>query len=155
MSIHKSKGLEFPIVIVSGMGKNFNKQDTRSKMVLHPELSIGLDYMDGKSVSNHRLSQRRRLQSRSIWKISRGTSCAIRCLNPCKRKAHSHRDIKGCPGKTRIFQATGESFESKETDRFPTLQEKGFRLSGLDTSGSAFLWGQIPGPGSWKRQSLS
>lgn len=48
MSIHKSKGLEFPIVIVSGMGKNFNKQDTRSKMVLHPELGIGLDYMDGK-----------------------------------------------------------------------------------------------------------
>lgn len=30
------------------MGKNFNKQDTRSKMVLHPELGIGLDYMDGK-----------------------------------------------------------------------------------------------------------
>ena len=48
MSIHKSKGLEFPIVIVSGMGKNFNKQDTQSKMVLHPELGIGLDYMDGK-----------------------------------------------------------------------------------------------------------
>lgn len=48
MSVHKSKGLEFPIVIVSGMGKNFNKQDTRSKMVLHPELGIGLDYMDGK-----------------------------------------------------------------------------------------------------------
>ena len=48
MSIHKSKGLEFPVVFVSGMGKNFNKQDTRSKMVLHPELGIGLDYMDGK-----------------------------------------------------------------------------------------------------------
>lgn len=48
MSIHKSKGLEFPVVFVSGMGKNFNKQDVRSKMVLHPELGIGLDFMDGK-----------------------------------------------------------------------------------------------------------
>ena len=47
MSIHKSKGLEFPVVFVSGMGKNFNKQDVRSKMVLHPELGIGLDFMDG------------------------------------------------------------------------------------------------------------
>ena len=47
MSIHKSKGLEFPVVIIAGMGKNFNKQDTRSRMVLHPELGIGLDYMDG------------------------------------------------------------------------------------------------------------
>ncbi len=48
MSIHKSKGLEFPVVFLSGMGKNFNKQDTRSKMVLHPVYGLGLDYMDGK-----------------------------------------------------------------------------------------------------------
>lgn len=47
MSIHKSKGLEFPVVFVCGMGKNFNKQDVRSRMVLHPELGMGLDYMDG------------------------------------------------------------------------------------------------------------
>lgn len=48
MSIHKSKGLEFPVVFVAGMGKNFNRQDTRSKMVLHPELGLGLDCMDGR-----------------------------------------------------------------------------------------------------------
>lgn len=47
MSIHKSKGLEFPIVFVSGLGKNFNRQDVRSRMVLHPEFGIGLDCMDG------------------------------------------------------------------------------------------------------------
>lgn len=47
MSIHKSKGLEFPIVFVSGMGKKFNKQDIYSRMVLHPEYGIGLDSMDG------------------------------------------------------------------------------------------------------------
>ncbi|MGN0350041.1 MAG: helicase-exonuclease AddAB subunit AddA [Roseburia sp.] len=47
MSIHKSKGLEFPVVIVAGMGKNFNKQDVRSKLVLHPDLGMGLDHMDG------------------------------------------------------------------------------------------------------------
>lgn len=49
MSIHKSKGLEFPIVFVSGLGKNFNKQDVRSRMVLHAEFGIGLDAMDGAS----------------------------------------------------------------------------------------------------------
>ena len=47
MSIHKSKGLEFPVVFVCGMGKNFNRQDVRSRMVLHPELGMGLDLMDG------------------------------------------------------------------------------------------------------------
>lgn len=48
MSIHKSKGLEFPVVFVSGLGKNFNRQDVRSRMVLHPEFGMGLDLMDGK-----------------------------------------------------------------------------------------------------------
>ncbi|MDE7313714.1 MAG: helicase-exonuclease AddAB subunit AddA [Eubacterium sp.] len=46
MSIHKSKGLEFPVVFVCGMGKQFNKQDIRSRMILHPEYGIGLDYID-------------------------------------------------------------------------------------------------------------
>lgn len=46
MSIHKSKGLEFPVVFVSGMGKQFNKQDIRSRLILHPEHGIGLDYID-------------------------------------------------------------------------------------------------------------
>lgn len=46
MSIHKSKGLEFPVVFAAGMGKTFNTQDTRSRLILHPELGIGLDCMD-------------------------------------------------------------------------------------------------------------
>lgn len=46
MSIHKSKGLEFPIVFVAGMGKNFNNQDSRSKLLIHPDLGLGPDYMD-------------------------------------------------------------------------------------------------------------
>ena len=49
MSIHKSKGLEFPVVFVSGLGKNFNRQDVRSQQwCLHPEFGMGLDRMDGK-----------------------------------------------------------------------------------------------------------
>lgn len=46
MSIHKSKGLEFPIVFVVGMDKLFNMQDTRSNVVLHPELGVGIDFVD-------------------------------------------------------------------------------------------------------------
>lgn len=42
-SIHKSKGLEFPIVIVAGLGKSFNMQDLTKKVVLHSRLGIGLD----------------------------------------------------------------------------------------------------------------
>ena len=46
MSIHKSKGLEFPIVFVSGLGKKFNSQDIREQVVLHPGLGIGMDVVD-------------------------------------------------------------------------------------------------------------
>ena len=48
MSIHKSKGLEFPIVFVTGMGKAFNMQDTRGSVVVHPEMGIGIDRVDAK-----------------------------------------------------------------------------------------------------------
>lgn len=46
MSIHKSKGLEFPIVFAAGMSKAFNMQDVRGSVILHPELGAGLDVVD-------------------------------------------------------------------------------------------------------------
>lgn len=46
MSIHKSKGLEFPVVFVCGITKQFNRQDTRSRMILHPDYGVGLDLVD-------------------------------------------------------------------------------------------------------------
>lgn len=46
MTIHKSKGLEFPIVFVSGMGKRFNTQDTKGSIVIHPEWGVGIDAID-------------------------------------------------------------------------------------------------------------
>lgn len=46
MTIHKSKGLEFPVVFAAGMGKRFNMQDARSSVVLHQELGVGLDAVD-------------------------------------------------------------------------------------------------------------
>ena len=48
MSIHKSKGLEFPVVIAAGMSKQFNTQDIRSSIVLHSELGVGPDYINSK-----------------------------------------------------------------------------------------------------------
>ena len=48
-SIHKSKGLEYPVVFLMGLGKRFNEMDVRSPVVLHMEYGIGLDYVDPKS----------------------------------------------------------------------------------------------------------
>jgi len=46
MSIHKSKGLEFPVVFLCGMGKSFNLMDLNKNMVYHDELGLGPDFVD-------------------------------------------------------------------------------------------------------------
>ncbi len=46
MSIHKSKGLEFPVVFIGGCGKQFNLRDLNEKLLLHQELGFGSDYRD-------------------------------------------------------------------------------------------------------------
>lgn len=46
MSIHKSKGLEFPIVFLAGLGKMFNKQDVRGKLLIDSDLGIAADYLN-------------------------------------------------------------------------------------------------------------
>jgi len=43
MTIHKSKGLEFPVVFVSGMAKKFNEMDVKDKIAIHPDMGLGLD----------------------------------------------------------------------------------------------------------------
>ncbi len=42
MSIHKSKGLEFPVVFVAGLSKEFNRMDTRGDLVIDMDLGIGV-----------------------------------------------------------------------------------------------------------------
>lgn len=46
MSIHKSKGLEFPVVFVVDMGKAFNRRDTQDQILFHNRLGIGLKQYD-------------------------------------------------------------------------------------------------------------
>ena len=46
MSIHKSKGLEFPVVIVAGLGRQFNLSDIRARVMFHKDLGIGPKYVD-------------------------------------------------------------------------------------------------------------
>lgn len=41
MTIHKSKGLEFPVVFVAGMGKQFNTMDLKSQFLLHKDMGFG------------------------------------------------------------------------------------------------------------------
>ena len=46
MSIHKSKGLEFPVVFLSASNKEFNMRDLSMPLILHQDLGIGVNYID-------------------------------------------------------------------------------------------------------------
>ena len=46
MSIHKSKGLEFPVVFLSSTGKQFNLNDLNQNVLIHQEMGIGVKYID-------------------------------------------------------------------------------------------------------------
>ena len=46
MTIHKSKGLEFPVVFVADCGKQFNEMDARATVLTHQEWGFGMDYKD-------------------------------------------------------------------------------------------------------------
>ena len=46
MSIHKSKGLEFPIVFLCDTARRFNRQDMIGSVLIHAELGLGCKYTD-------------------------------------------------------------------------------------------------------------
>lgn len=46
MTIHSSKGLEFPFVIYSGLSKDFNKRDLKQPVILNQQYGLGMDYFD-------------------------------------------------------------------------------------------------------------
>lgn len=46
MTIHKSKGLEYPIVFVAGTGKDMNQQELKEQLIIHHKMGIGIDKID-------------------------------------------------------------------------------------------------------------
>ena len=64
LSIHRSKGLEFPVVFVCGMGRTFNRQDTRDTVLVHPELGLGPKYTDPERKIEYPTAARRAIERR-------------------------------------------------------------------------------------------
>lgn len=64
MSIHKSKGLEFPITFVAGLSKRFNMQDVNQALILDMDLGLGTDYVDPKRRIRNRTLRRSALSGK-------------------------------------------------------------------------------------------
>ncbi len=46
MSIHKSKGLQFPVVILAGAQRRFNRKSVQGPFLLHKDLGIGISHVE-------------------------------------------------------------------------------------------------------------
>lgn len=70
MSIHKSKGLEFPVVIVAGMSKKFNRMDSSREIVVHAGLGIGVDAVDLEKRTKSPTLIKREIQRETLLEMS-------------------------------------------------------------------------------------
>ncbi|MCM1058122.1 MAG: helicase-exonuclease AddAB subunit AddA [Firmicutes bacterium] len=65
MSIHKSKGLEFPITFVAGLSKHFNMQDVNRSLILDMDLGLATDYVNPEKRIKNRTLRRNVLARKS------------------------------------------------------------------------------------------
>lgn len=77
MSIHKSKGLEFPVVFLCGLSREFNRESARAQVLCDKELGIGLSCTDLKNRVRYPTVAKRAISSKII---SDGLSEELRVL---------------------------------------------------------------------------
>lgn len=142
MSIHHSKGLEFPVVFVAGMGKSFNRQESREKAVFHNRYGIGLDYVDLES----------RMKRPTILKqfikrqhLRDGLGEELRVLYVAMTRAKEKLILTGM-GKERLLMEEGAT----SMEKLPYL-----KLSSADCSLAWVLAGQKARGSSIKRARIS
>lgn len=126
MSIHKSKGLEFPVVFLCGLSRKFNREDLRQQVLCHKDLGIGLSCVDPvnrvryPSISRYAISSR--IQAESI-------SEEMRVLYVAMTRA---RD--------RLIMTYAASNLEKE------LSQMAFRM---DLSDALLMTSDVSSPGEW------
>ena len=66
MSIHKSKGLEFPVVFLGGLSRGFNRDDLRDPVLCHRELGLGLSCVDAEKRIRYPSVAKRAIAARKL-----------------------------------------------------------------------------------------
>ena len=76
LTIHKSKGLEYPVVFLSGLGKAFNHTDEYANVVIHQDLGIGADLIDF-SARTRIVNPMRKIFAKKLSEESRGEELRV------------------------------------------------------------------------------
>ena len=155
MSVHKSKGLEFPVVFVAGLGNHFNFQDAQSRIVLHAKYGIGMEMADP-----DRRTRSSSVMQTAIRKVIRRDTLGeeIRILYVAMTRAREKliltgivpdgdriEETKRLQEETEIRTAPGESPEEAVQSRRAGLQEP-LSYHRLVSAGSPLDWVMMAAP---------
>ena len=77
MSIHKSKGLEFPVVFLCGLSRGFNQESSRAPVICDKELGLGLNCVDAQKRVRYPSIAKRAIAAKMV---SEGISEEMRVL---------------------------------------------------------------------------
>ncbi len=93
MSIHKSKGLEFPVVFLCGTGKMFNFQDLNQNILLHQDMGLGPKYINYERKIEYNTLAKEAIRVKSLNEI---LSEEMRLLYVAISRAKEKLIITGC-----------------------------------------------------------
>ncbi|WP_028549216.1 helicase-exonuclease AddAB subunit AddA [Paenibacillus sp. UNC451MF] len=112
MSIHKSKGLEFPVVFVAGMAKRFNQRDLTNAFMVHKDLGFGPKWMDSVARISYPtlpwLAIRRKMRMEMLAEEMRVLYVA---LTRAREKLFLLATVKGTD---KLLQSWGRALEQEE-----------------------------------------
>ena len=126
MSIHKSKGLEFPVVILADTAKRFNKRDLSNPIVFHTDLGVGVKYIDRQRKIEYPTLSRLAIQSKLMSEMM---AEELRLLYVAMTRAREKL----------IITATLKNAE-KELEKMPVKSSGKPALQILEESGSMAKW---------------
>ena len=116
MTIHKSKGLEFPICFVCGLAKQFNQMDARASILMDVELGIGVDCIDP-VMRTRRKTLRKNVVAQRMKQDTRGED--LRVLYVALTRAKE---------KLILTAYQGEKLDKKLSDRLYLTMEASHKL---------------------------
>lgn len=118
MTIHKSKGLEFPVCILAGCAGQFNMRDTESSLICESDHGIGLDYVDLNRRVKHK-DIRKRFLARYMQEDSLGEE--LRVLYVAMTRAKEKLIMTGF---CKDFEKLPIQGENKSKDLLPFLERR-------------------------------
>ena len=117
MSIHKSKGLEFPVVFLSSTGKQFNLMDLNQNILLHQEMGIGVKYIDYEKQIQYDTLSKAAIRSKILTET---LSEEMRILYVALTRAKEKLIITGL---SKDYEKEIEKIQ-KQVDRYPKYNKK-------------------------------